>query len=177
MTTDQSLSQLLSRRAWYKGSGINENTARVYKKRFLENSLEMETRIKILRTAGFRLVQEMKWEESCDPQQIRIELTAKLHKIKAFWSYDPIRIKQIPEDVLIEKVLMHLDIEDVRLLFRLYSKKEIKQVWKEKMLRQEPGLNGLNRLYAFLFFDIKDPDRYIRDYKRQWSKSLNGRIN
>jgi hypothetical protein len=177
MTTDQSLNQLLSRRAWYKGSGINENTARVYKKRFLENSMELETRIKILRAAGFRLVQEMEWEENFDPGQIRNELSSKLHRMIAFWSYEPSRIKQISDDVLIEKVLVHLDIEDIRHLFLLFPKKEIKRVWKEKMLRQEPDLHGLNRLYAFLFFDIKDPDRYIRNYKSKWNKKLNERIS
>ena len=177
MTTDQSLNLLLSRRAWYNGSGINENTARVYKKRFLENSLELETRIKILRAAGYRLVQEMKWEETRDPQQIRKALSSKLHRINAFWSYEPASVKQIPDDVLIEKVLEHLDIEDIRLLFLLFPKKDIKRVWKEKMLRQEPDLHGLNRLYAFLFFDIKDPDKYIRNYKSRWNKKLNERIS
>ncbi len=175
MTTDQSLSLLFSRRAWYKVSGINENTARVYKKRFLENSLELETRMKILRMAGFRLVQEMKWEENCDPQQIRKELTAKLHKLMAFRSDEPESVNQKQDDVLIEQVLLHLDFDDIRLLFRLFPKNEIKRVWKAKLLRQEPDLHGLNRLFDFLFFGIKDPDRYIRNDKRKWNQSLNER--
>ena len=71
MTTEQSLQKLFSKRAWYKDSGIKESTARVYKKRFLENRLEIETRIKILKACGFKLVQEMQWEKQTDHEKIK----------------------------------------------------------------------------------------------------------
>lgn len=163
MTTEQSLNKLFSKRAWYKNSGIRENTARVYKKRFRENKLEMETRMKILRSCGFKLVQEMKWEEEMSQERIKINLAGKLHREHAFWSFNPETIAQISDDLLIEKVLLHLDIDDIRSLFKLYDKRRIKTIWKEKMLPQSPMYHGLNRLYAWLFFGIKNPDRYIRD--------------
>jgi len=59
----------------------------------------------------------------------------------------------------------YLDIDDIINLFKLYPKQKIRQVWKEKILVQEPMYHGINRLYAFLFFDIKNPDRYIRILK------------
>ena len=40
LTTDQAIEKLVSRRGWYKDSGLKGTTARVYKKRFLENKLE-----------------------------------------------------------------------------------------------------------------------------------------
>jgi hypothetical protein len=70
----------------------------------------------------------------------------------------------IQDEVLIEKTLLHLDIDDVKSLFMLFPQSRIKALWKEKMLSQEPMYHQLNRLYAFLFFNLKDPDRYIRNY-------------
>ena len=172
LTTDQSLRKLFSSRGWYKGSGIKEGTARVYKKRFLENSLELETRVKILRACGFRIIQEMKWESSKEEDLIKSDLTERLKQQKAFWSYDPASISTIPDVVIIEMVLLYLDIEDINRLFNLFPQKAIKKIWKEKMLVQEPLYHLLNRLYAFLYFDIKDPDRYIRDFVRNRYKLL-----
>lgn len=99
-------------------------------------------------------------------------LIKNLHKEHAFWSYDKSSISHIPDDVLIELVLLHLDIDDIKILFKLFPKIRIQRVWKEKMLAQEPMYHGLNRLYAFLFFNIKHPDRYIRDHKNKRYKAL-----
>jgi hypothetical protein len=63
MTTEEALNKLFNERSWYKGSGLNESTARVYKKRFLEGKLEIETQIKILQSCGFRMIQQMQWEK------------------------------------------------------------------------------------------------------------------
>ncbi len=99
-------------------------------------------------------------------------LIKKLHTEHAFWSYDKFPTNQIPDNVLIEKVLLHLDIDDIKILFQLYPKIKIKRVWKDKILSQEPMYHGLNRLYSFLLFNIKDPDRYIREQKNKRYKSL-----
>lgn len=105
-------------------------------------------------------------------QQIKLDLIKKLKKEKAFWSFDKIRSDQISDEILIAGVLLHLDIDEIIALFKLFPKKKIKEVWKIEMLSQEPMYHGLNRLYAFLFFDIKNPDRYIRDFKNKRFKSL-----
>jgi hypothetical protein len=167
LTTEQSLRRLFSRRGWHKGSEINESTARVFKMRYLENKLELETQIKILKACGFKLKTEMKWEEEVNKEQLKKILTEKLKRENVFWSFDQSSLSEIPDDILIEKVLLHLDIDDIKLLFRLFPEKEIKSVWKESMLSQEPMYHQLNRLYAFLFFEIKNPDRYISDFKNK----------
>jgi hypothetical protein len=105
-------------------------------------------------------------------QKIHNDLINKLSKENAFWSYDNFLIDQISDDALIANVLLHLDIDEILCLFKLYPKKKIQQVWKNEMLSQEPMYHGLNRLYAFLFFDIKNPDRYIREFKNKQEKSF-----
>ncbi len=105
-------------------------------------------------------------------QQIHSDLVSKLNKEHVFWSYDNFDFNQINDETLISKVLLHLDIDDILNLFKLFPKRIIQHVWKKDMLSQEPTYHGLNRLYAFLFFDIKNPDRYIRDFKNKRYKSL-----
>jgi hypothetical protein len=105
-------------------------------------------------------------------KQLRKRLEKKLIKRNAFWSYDKSSIVVIPDDVLIEKVLLHLDIEDVQALFFLFSKKEIKKVWQDVVLPREPLYHNINKLYAFMFFDIEHADRYIRYYKNKHIKSI-----
>jgi len=175
MTTEQSLKNLFSRRAWHKNSGINESTARVYKKRFFEKRLEIETQIKILESCGFKLMQEMQWEEKTDRVKIKSYLTEKLIKANTFWAFDLRSLGEVPDEMLIEKGLLHLDLDDVNLLFRLFHKRNIMKIWKEKILSHEPMNHQLNRLYSYLYFEIKDPDRYIRDFLNRKSKLFNER--
>jgi hypothetical protein len=104
-------------------------------------------------------------------KQLRKRLEKKLIKRNAFWSYDKSSIVVIPDDVLIEKVLLHLDIEDVQALF-FFPKKEIKKVWQDVVLPREPLYHNINKLYAFMFFDIEHADRYIRYYKNKHIKSI-----
>ncbi len=104
--------------------------------------------------------------------EIHNNLIRKLQEEHAFWSYEETGINNISDDSLIAKVLLHLDIDDVILLFKIYPGNKIQRVWKEQMLAQEPLYHGLNRLYAFLLFNIKHPDRYIRDFKNKRYKSV-----
>jgi len=91
-------------------------------------------------------------------------LAKKLEDNNVFWSYKTIPIKSIPSDTLIEKVMLFLDIDDIRLLFRLYNKEKIREVWERNILMQEPYYHGLNRFFAWFYFDIENPDKYIDDF-------------
>lgn len=108
--------------------------------------------------------------EKMSNEQLHKVLVSKLHKEHAFWSYQ--NVESISDEALIANVLLHLDIDDILSLFRLFPKRTVQKVWKDKMLSQEPLYHGLNRLYAFLFFNIKNPDRYIRDFKNKCYKSV-----
>lgn len=104
------------------------------------------------------------------------EFVEKLKKENAFWSYENHKLIEISDEALIVNVLLHLDIEDIHALFKLYSKAAIQKVWKEQMLSQEPMYHGLNRFYAFHLFNIKNPDRYIREFKNKRLKSLSCKV-
>lgn len=75
----------------------------------------------------------------------------KINDNGGFWSYDEIPVN-IDTDTLIEKGLLHLDFEDIPLLFDLWSKTHIKRVWKQRLLTQGKRLNTLNLLLELLFF-------------------------
>ena len=59
---------------------------------------------------------------------IKQELLAKLKQEHCFWSYNEDSIKDIPDDMLIEKTLLHLDLDDINRLFLIYPFKKIKRV-------------------------------------------------
>jgi hypothetical protein len=105
-------------------------------------------------------------------EEIHEDLISKLEEEHVFWSYDKSKTGNISDEVLIENVLLHLDIDDILLLFKLFPGRKIQKVWKDKMLTQEPLYHGLNRLYSFLLFNIKNPDRYIRDFKNKHYKKI-----
>ena len=90
------------------------------------------------------------------------QLVSKLVSNNRFWSFDMNRSNAIPDDILIEKTLVYLDIEDINLLFRLYPHKKIKQVWLDRIAIQGAYFNRLNNLLAWMYFGIKNPDRYLK---------------
>jgi hypothetical protein len=165
LTTDEAIRKLTGRRSWHRSYGLNDSTARVCKKRFLENKLSLDSSIKLLETCGYKLVRQMRWEDRNPEAQIRSRLMRKLRMERAFW-YRSLQKKEINDRELIENVLMYLDIDDIDLLFSIFPKKVIKDIWKEYMIPQGPSWKKLNALYAFLYFDIEDPERYIRDSLR-----------
>ena len=99
-----------------------------------------------------------------------------LKKEHAFWSYDPasVTLSRMEDDFLIEKVLYHLDWDDIMKLFEIYPKTHIKEVWKNKLCPLGNYFDKMNILYAAVLFDIKNPKRYI---KIQGNRYLKNKIN
>lgn len=93
---------------------------------------------------------------------IKCQLLAKLKQEHCFWSYAEETISNIPDDILIEKTLLHLDLEDIDQLFKIYSYRKIKRVWLDHLVPQEEYLYTLNRFLAWYYFKVKHPDRYIK---------------
>ena len=97
-------------------------------------------------------------------------LSKKLIERNSYWSFIMSQDVPIPEEILIEKTLIYLDIEDINKLFTIFSHQKIKQVWLSRMVIQGDYYRRLNKLLAWMYFDIKNPDRYI---KRMVSQHVN----
>lgn len=102
-------------------------------------------------------------------ESVREELCEKLKQAHAFWSYDEVTMGNLPDEMLIEKVFVHLDMDDIAKLFELFPKKFIQKVWRENMAVQGEYLFDLNVMIALYFFHIRKPEAYLR---RQESLNL-----
>ena len=71
----------------------------------------------------------------------------------------------ISDNQLIESALATLDIEDIKPLFNMFPLKKIKKVWLHTMVTQDDYYHSLNRFYAWYYFDIRHPDRYLKAMK------------
>lgn len=99
-------------------------------------------------------------------------LIRKLLDQKSFWSFDMLYNQQVPDDILIEKTFLYLDIEDINLLFKIYPIKRIKQVWIDRLVVQGSYYARLNKLIAWLYFDIKQPERYLKRIENRLLKTV-----
>ena len=87
-----------------------------------------------------------------------------LEKVKAnggFWSYQGIP-ESLDDDAVIEAALVHLDLEDLPLLFGIWSKAHIKRVWKERLVSQGKRMNIRNYTLAVNFLEIRNPEEYLK---------------
>jgi len=99
-------------------------------------------------------------------------LINKLIKKNLFWSYNLQQGDYFPDDLIIEKTLIYLDIDDLNYLFSVYSAKKIKQVWLERLVIQGDYYRKLNRLLAWMYFDVKNPDKYINGILNKHNREL-----
>ena len=93
---------------------------------------------------------------------IKNNLLRRLKQEHCFWSFDMSATKEIPDNILIEKTLIYLDMEEIDQLFLIYPFNKIKQVWRDYMIPQGDYLYTLNRFLAWYYFKIKRPDSYIK---------------
>jgi hypothetical protein len=103
------------------------------------------------------------------------ELLQKLHTNHAFWSYDKTSCQTISDWNLIKFVLIHLDIDDINLLFKIYSKRKIKRVWLDELVIQGDYLKNMNLCFATIYFDVKHPVSYLKrmetfQLNKKWKK-------
>ena len=105
-------------------------------------------------------------------ETLRRELFEKLDGAHAFWSYENVTADTLPDDLLIEKVFVHLDMDDIAKLFELFPKKYIQKVWRENMTVQGEYLFDLNVMIALVFFHIKKPEAFLHRQEMSHLKKL-----
>ena len=81
------------------------------------------------------------------------ELIEKLSKEKVFWSYELQKKSLVADEVLIEKTLVYLDLEEIDALFNLFPYEKIKEVWLQRVKSQEPRLHNLNLFLGKWYFN------------------------
>ena len=95
-------------------------------------------------------------------KEVKQNLLDQLKKEHCSWSFNESSMQQIPDDVLIEKVLVYLDLPDIDKLFTIFSFKKVKRVWLEQLVPQQDYYHSLNRFLAWWYFGIKNPDTYLK---------------
>jgi len=71
-----------------------------------------------------------------------------------FWSYSPNITYDTGKDALLcETVLKYADMNDIRELFELYDKDQVKQVW-EQHVKPDARFKRLNYFLARVFFGM-----------------------
>ena len=100
-------------------------------------------------------------------------LIGRLKKENAFWSYNVDAIKDVPDDILVELVLLHLDLDDIDKLFTIYSRQFIKNAWIQNVIPLGDRYYVLNKFYAWYYFQMKKPEAYVKSMEtRQLNKRM-----
>lgn len=100
-----------------------------------------------------------------DIQKRKISILEKVKAAGGLWSYQGIP-EHLDDDSIIEAALIHLELEDIPMLFQIWSRAHIKRVWKERLVSQGRRMNILNYILAVKVFSVKHPDNYIARYAR-----------
>ncbi len=107
------------------------------------------------------------------PESGRQHLIERLKQENAFWSYNQETIMDIPDDVLVELVMLKLDIDDIDLLFKIFPYKKVKKAWIENVVAQGEMYYVLNKFFAWYYFHMKKPGVYV---KTMATRQMNKRI-
>jgi hypothetical protein len=121
---------------------------------------------------------KIKQYKKIDAEKIKQLLFDRLVALSAFWSYDKTALHSLSDWNLIKYTLIHLDLDSINLLFRIFLKKEIKRVWLQKLVTQGTYLMNMNVCIANLYFDIKEPVSYLKRMEtyqigRKWISTWN----
>lgn len=95
-------------------------------------------------------------------QELKLYLIKRLKQANAFWSYNVESIKDVPDNLLVELVMLHLDLDDIDKLFELYSFKKVKNAWIRNLVAQGERYYILNRFLAWYYFHVKRPGPYVK---------------
>ena len=95
-------------------------------------------------------------------EEIRRFLLKRLFEEYAFWSYEKESCEKISDYSLIKHVLIHLDLEEINLLFKIFPRRLIKRVWLDELVPQGDYLKNMNICFAIVYFDIKQPVTYLK---------------
>lgn len=115
-----------------------------------------------IQQARYNVFQALKKESTELRQKQKNFLIARLFEVGRFWSYEKSQVEHtISDEQIISETLQALDIAEVNMLFEIYPQHLIKKIWLTQLVPQGDYLYATNRVYAWLYFGIKMPDRYL----------------
>ena len=99
------------------------------------------------------------------------QILKKLLKTNAFWSFDKktISIDSISDNSLIENTFIHCDIDEIKLLFKIFSNKKLLSVWNERLV-PDKRYYKLNYYLGVCFFNISDTKKHITETAKKYSR-------
>lgn len=100
-------------------------------------------------------------------QEKKAEVLAKVKDNGGLWSYR--EIPNLSDDDIIEEALLHLDFEDMPMIFGIWNKAHIKRIWKQRLISQGKRLDILNTLLGIIFFQIHDIEKYLYNHAHRHS--------
>ena len=93
-------------------------------------------------------------------------LVSKLKDENVFWSYEKPNYNSFSNETIISYVILHLDSEDIDLLFKTFETDIIKGIWIREIVSLD-RYYSLNRLIAYVYFGIDNPDESIENNRMQ----------
>lgn len=82
-----------------------------------------------------------------------------------FWSYNPDKINDLPDDIIIEHILLYGSVADIINLFDSYILHDIKRTWQLKIIPDSRYYKH-NVYLAKVFFNITEPEKYFRKFQK-----------
>ncbi len=103
---------------------------------------------------------------------IKPYLIERLKQENAFWSYKVDAIKDVPDDILVELVFLHLDMDDIDRLFEIYPAKFVKKAWMQNVAPLGDRHFILNKFFAWYYFHAKRPAAYVKSIETRHINKL-----
>ena len=129
----------------------------------LDCALELEPGSVAIAQAKFLAAKEMERQKIRDMQGRKRAILKKIKSAGGLWSYQGIP-EHLDDDSIIEAALVHMELEDLPMLLKIWSKSHVKRVWKERLVSQGKRMNILNYILAVKLFGVKHPDQYLIRY-------------
>ena len=101
---------------------------------------------------------------------IKQYLEERLIEENSFWSFEKLSCQNLSDWNLIKYVLLRLDLDDIKYLFQLYTKKKVKQVWLQELIPQGDFLLAMNICFALLYFNARKPRQYVKNMETRMLK-------
>ena len=115
--------------------------------------------------ARYQVAVELQRQKDQNLHRIKNIILEKIKVAGGFWSYQGIP-EHLDDDSIIEAALVHMELEDLPMLFRIWSKSHLKRVWKERLVSQGKRMNILNYILSVKLFGVKHPDKYLSRYAK-----------